>query len=71
MDLAGHEKYFKTTIHGVASGFTDYGLISVNNGCPEHARKQSRSEVIKLLHSQEIGKRRMQYEQKKMYQNVL
>ena len=35
MDLAGHEKYFNTTIHGVASGFADYGLISVNNGCPE------------------------------------
>jgi hypothetical protein len=25
MDLAGHEKYLKTTIHGVSSGFADYG----------------------------------------------
>lgn len=30
MDLAGHEKYLKTTIHGVSSGFADYALILVN-----------------------------------------
>jgi len=30
MDLAGHEKYLKTTIHGVASGFADYALILIN-----------------------------------------
>jgi len=30
MDLAGHEKYLKTTIHGVASGMADYALILVN-----------------------------------------
>ncbi|GKY92782.1 hypothetical protein MPSEU_000248000 [Mayamaea pseudoterrestris] len=30
MDLAGHEKYLKTTIHGVSSGFSDYALILVN-----------------------------------------
>ena len=27
MDLAGHEKYLKTTIHGVSSGFADYGKL--------------------------------------------
>lgn len=87
MDLAGHEKYLKTTIHGVASGFADYGLILVNSrhppthmthhhlnlccsygipvivvftkidGCPAHARKQSKDEVVKLLRSPDIGKR--------------
>jgi len=31
MDLAGHEKYLKTTIHGVASGMADYALILVNS----------------------------------------
>eukprot|EP00523_Entomoneis_sp_CCMP467_P019883 CAMPEP_0168863732 /NCGR_PEP_ID=MMETSP0727-20121128/19099_1 /TAXON_ID=265536 /ORGANISM="Amphiprora sp., Strain CCMP467" /LENGTH=698 /DNA_ID=CAMNT_0008918805 /DNA_START=59 /DNA_END=2155 /DNA_ORIENTATION=- len=31
MDLAGHEKFLKTTIHGVASGFADYALILVNS----------------------------------------
>jgi elongation factor 1-alpha len=30
MDLAGHEKYLKTTIHGVSSGFADHSLILVN-----------------------------------------
>jgi GTPase len=30
MDLAGHEKYLKTTIHGVSSGFADHALILVN-----------------------------------------
>ncbi|KAL7436741.1 hypothetical protein ACHAXM_008694 [Skeletonema potamos] len=34
MDLAGHEKYLKTTIHGVSSGFADYGLILVNSRHP-------------------------------------
>eukprot|EP00978_Attheya_sp_CCMP212_P025735 scaffold83330_cov45-Attheya_sp.AAC.5 len=30
MDLAGHEKYLKTTIHGISSGMADYALILVN-----------------------------------------
>lgn len=34
MDLAGHEKYLKTTIHGVSSGFADYSLILVNSRHP-------------------------------------
>mmetsp|Transcript_19672 Transcript_19672/g.41257 ORF Transcript_19672/g.41257 Transcript_19672/m.41257 type:complete len:770 (+) Transcript_19672:94-2403(+) len=34
MDLAGHEKYLKTTIHGVSSGMADYGLILVNSRHP-------------------------------------
>ncbi|KAL7448821.1 hypothetical protein ACHAWC_000954, partial [Mediolabrus comicus] len=34
MDLAGHEKYLKTTIHGVSSGFADYALILVNSRHP-------------------------------------
>jgi len=87
MDLAGHEKYLKTTIHGVASGMADYALILVNSrhppthmthhhlnlcvsfgihiiivftkvdGCPEHAFKTSKSEVIKLLRAPDVGKR--------------
>eukprot|EP00529_Nitzschia_sp_RCC80_P009523 CAMPEP_0113468252 /NCGR_PEP_ID=MMETSP0014_2-20120614/15254_1 /TAXON_ID=2857 /ORGANISM="Nitzschia sp." /LENGTH=768 /DNA_ID=CAMNT_0000360625 /DNA_START=256 /DNA_END=2562 /DNA_ORIENTATION=+ /assembly_acc=CAM_ASM_000159 len=87
MDLAGHEKYLKTTIHGVASGMADYALILVNSrhppthmthhhlnlcvnfgiqviivftkidGCPEHAFKNSKSEVYKLLRAPDIGKR--------------
>lgn len=87
MDLAGHEKYLKTTIHGVSSGMADYGLILVNSrhppthmtqhhlnlccsfgipvicvftkidGCPEHAFKTSKKEVIKLLRAPDIGKK--------------
>jgi len=34
MDMAGHEKYLKTTIHGVSSGMADYGLILVNSRHP-------------------------------------
>lgn len=34
IDLAGHEKYLKTTIHGVASGMADYALILVNSRHP-------------------------------------
>jgi len=87
MDLAGHEKYLKTTIHGVASGFADYSLILVNarhppthmthhhlnlccsygipvivvftkiDNCPEHARKSSRDDVMKMLRAPDIGKK--------------
>lgn len=86
MDLAGHEKYLKTTIHGVSSGFADHALILVNarhppthmtqhhlnlccsfgipvivvftkiDGCPEHAYKTSKIEVMKMLRSPEVGK---------------
>jgi len=34
IDLAGHEKYLKTTIHGVSSGMADYGLVLVNSRHP-------------------------------------
>ena len=34
LDLAGHEKYLKTTIHGVSSGFSDYSMILVNSRHP-------------------------------------
>lgn len=34
MDLAGHEKYLKTTIAGVARGMADYALILVNSMQP-------------------------------------
>lgn len=87
VDLAGHEKYLKTTIHGVSSGMADYGLILVNSrhppthmtqhhlnlccsfgipviivftkvdGCPEHAKKNSKEEVVKLLRAPDIGKK--------------
>eukprot|EP00550_Attheya_septentrionalis_P001104 CAMPEP_0198281140 /NCGR_PEP_ID=MMETSP1449-20131203/1118_1 /TAXON_ID=420275 /ORGANISM="Attheya septentrionalis, Strain CCMP2084" /LENGTH=694 /DNA_ID=CAMNT_0043976777 /DNA_START=67 /DNA_END=2151 /DNA_ORIENTATION=+ len=86
MDLAGHEKYLKTTIHGVSSGMADYGLILVNSrqppthmtqhhlnlccsfgipvivvftkvdGCPEHAFKQCKEEVSKMLRAPDVGK---------------
>jgi len=87
MDLAGHEKYLKTTIHGVSSGMADYALILVNSrqppthmtqhhlslccnfgipviviftkldGCPQHAYKNSKKEVVKLLRAPDIGKK--------------
>eukprot|EP00545_Synedropsis_sp_CCMP1620_P006958 CAMPEP_0119013450 /NCGR_PEP_ID=MMETSP1176-20130426/8455_1 /TAXON_ID=265551 /ORGANISM="Synedropsis recta cf, Strain CCMP1620" /LENGTH=694 /DNA_ID=CAMNT_0006966541 /DNA_START=84 /DNA_END=2168 /DNA_ORIENTATION=- len=87
MDLAGHEKYLKTTIHGVSAGMADYALILVNSrhppthmtqhhlnlccsfgipvivvftkidGCPEHAYKSSKKEVVKLLRAPDIGKK--------------
>ena len=87
MDLAGHEKYLKTTIHGVSSGFSDYSLILVNSrhppthmtqhhlnlccsfgiptiiiftkidGCPEHALKNSKEELNKLLRAPDVGRK--------------
>jgi elongation factor 1-alpha len=37
VDLAGHEKYLKTTIHGISSGMIDYALVLVNaNDGPNH-----------------------------------
>lgn len=87
LDLAGHEKYLKTTIHGVSSGMCDYSMILVNSrhppthmtqhhlnlccsfgipiiivftkvdGCPEHAIKNSKEEVFKLLRSPDVAKR--------------
>uniref|UniRef100_A0A7S4HIF4 Elongation factor Tu, chloroplastic n=1 Tax=Odontella aurita TaxID=265563 RepID=A0A7S4HIF4_9STRA len=33
-DLAGHEKYLKTTIYGVSKGFADYALVLVNSRQP-------------------------------------
>jgi GTPase len=34
MDLAGHEKYLKTTIFGVSRGMADYALVLVNAAQP-------------------------------------
>jgi len=34
MDLAGHEKYFKTTIKGLSQGMADYALVLVNASQP-------------------------------------
>ena len=31
LDLAGHEKYLKTTIQGISAGFVDYALVLVNS----------------------------------------
>mmetsp|Transcript_32138 Transcript_32138/g.96295 ORF Transcript_32138/g.96295 Transcript_32138/m.96295 type:complete len:719 (-) Transcript_32138:202-2358(-) len=87
IDLAGHEKYLKTTIHGVSSGMCDYGLILVNSrhppthmtqhhlnlccsfgipvivvftkidACPDHAIKNSKDEVFKLLRAPDVGRK--------------
>jgi GTPase len=87
LDLAGHEKYLKTTIHGVSSGMCDYSMILVNSrhppthmtqhhlnlccsfgiptiivftkidGCPEHAIKNSKEEVFKLLRAPDVGRK--------------
>mmetsp|Transcript_13871 Transcript_13871/g.16848 ORF Transcript_13871/g.16848 Transcript_13871/m.16848 type:complete len:729 (+) Transcript_13871:221-2407(+) len=87
MDLAGHEKYLKTTIHGVSSGMADYSMILVNSrhppthmtqhhlnlccsfgiptivvftktdGCPEHALKNSKEELFKLLRAPDVGRK--------------
>jgi len=34
VDLAGHEKYLKTTVHGISSGMIDYALVLVNSKHP-------------------------------------
>jgi small GTP-binding protein len=87
LDLAGHEKYLKTTIHGVSSGMCDYSMILVNSrhppthmtqhhlnlccsygiptiivftkidGCPEHAIKNSKEEVFRLLRAPDVGRK--------------
>jgi len=101
MDLAGHEKYLKTTIHGVSSGMADYALILVNSrqppthmtqhhlnlccnygipvivvftkidGCPKHAYKNSKKEVVKLLRAPEIGRSHMLLGMRKILKLVL
>eukprot|EP00557_Chaetoceros_sp_GSL56_P001191 CAMPEP_0176491218 /NCGR_PEP_ID=MMETSP0200_2-20121128/8310_1 /TAXON_ID=947934 /ORGANISM="Chaetoceros sp., Strain GSL56" /LENGTH=728 /DNA_ID=CAMNT_0017888623 /DNA_START=96 /DNA_END=2282 /DNA_ORIENTATION=+ len=87
LDLAGHEKYLKTTIHGVSAGMCDYSMILVNSrhppthmtqhhlnlccsygiptiivftkidGCPDHAMKNSKDEVFRLLRAPDIGRK--------------
>jgi len=34
VDLAGHDKYLKTTVHGMSSGMIDYALVLVNSRQP-------------------------------------
>ena len=34
MDLAGHEKYFRTTVEGMSMGMADYALLLVNAAQP-------------------------------------
>lgn len=34
VDLAGHERYLKSTIHGISSSFVDYALVLVNSRHP-------------------------------------
>ena len=34
MDLAGHERYLKTTVRGLSMGFADYALLMVNSSQP-------------------------------------
>ncbi len=34
VDLAGHEKYLKSTLHGISSGMIDYALVLVNSKQP-------------------------------------
>jgi small GTP-binding protein len=47
VDLAGHEKYLKTTIHGISSGMVDYALILVNaNDGPNHMTRHHISLAI-------------------------
>ena len=88
MDLAGHEKYLKTTIHGVSAGFADYALILVNarhppthmtkhhlnlccsfhipvivlltkvdEGCPDHALKDTTNKVMAMLRAPDVNKK--------------
>jgi len=101
MDLAGHEKYLKTTIHGVSSGMADYALILVNSrhppthmtqhhlnlccsfgipiivvftkmdGCPEHAYKTCKKEVVKLLRGPDVGKKPYAVRNEKDVETVL
>ncbi|CAB9526074.1 GTP-binding protein 1 (Fragment) [Seminavis robusta] len=34
MDLAGHEKYFKTTVRGLSMGMADYAVLMINSAQP-------------------------------------
>ena len=49
IDLAGHEKYFKTTIHGINGGLADYAIlvIGANMGVLKMTREHLR--IIKAL----------------------
>jgi len=31
LDMAGHQKYLKTTMHGISSTFPDYALIVIDS----------------------------------------
>mmetsp|Transcript_26279 Transcript_26279/g.60460 ORF Transcript_26279/g.60460 Transcript_26279/m.60460 type:complete len:190 (+) Transcript_26279:1534-2103(+) len=48
MDLAGHERYLKTTIHGVSSGFADYALVLVNSRQPPTHMTQHHLNLCKM-----------------------
>jgi len=47
LDLAGHEKYLKSTIQGISAGFVDYALVLVNS---RHAPNHMTIQHFHLIH---------------------
>ena len=48
MDLAGHEKYFKTTVSGLSRSAVDYALVVVNAGQPPTHMTQKHLELCQM-----------------------
>lgn len=49
IDLAGHEKYYKTTIHGINSGLVDYAILLVGSNMGVLRMTKEHLGVIKAL----------------------
>lgn len=58
VDLAGHERYFKTTAYGLTGHLPDYAslIISANNGVPFESSWPFASSLASLLACQKIKK---------------
>ena len=49
IDLAGHEKYFKTTIHGLNGGLADYAILLIGSNMGVLRMTREHLGVIKAL----------------------
>ena len=49
IDLAGHEKYYKTTIHGINSGFIDYAILVIGSNMGILRMTKEHLGIIKAL----------------------
>ena len=49
IDLAGHEKYFKTTVHGLNGGLADYAVLVIGSNMGVLKMTREHLGIIKAL----------------------